>query len=173
MAQESLLDNPEFLEFMIAAKKNTYASGSDAKAEVLPDGGKRYQFYSETRWPLWRYEDIYYGFNPFFGREFYYESINGLWIPIAHMPYGGFAKGTEDEVKRVFAFLEKMLQQVSMQSLFRGRTEHVREDGLQYHCQWVRKDPFRTGGTESIMEYILRQGEPLHYQLNFQFCCLR
>jgi hypothetical protein len=90
------------------------------------------------------------------------------------MSYNGLAKGSKDKIKQMFAFLEKMLQRVSIESLFRGPTtdEPIRENGLQYHCQWTRLDQYRVNGKETILEYALHPGENAFYQLNFQFCAL-
>lgn len=175
MPEKTLLDDPNFREFYVTANKSTYAAGGDQKAEKLPDGGKRYVFYDKNRWPQWRYTDIYHGYNPFFGNVMVEEMKDppSIWMPAACMAYGGYARGgTGDKIKQVFAFLERMLQRVSVESLFRGPTDPIREDGLQYHCQWARLDQYRVDGKETILEYALRPGENAFYQLNFQFCAL-
>ncbi len=174
--QKTLLDDPNFREFCVIAKKSTYAAGGDSKAEKLCDGGKRYVFYDRELWPRWRYTDIYHGYNPFFGNKTIEETGNtphAIWTPIARMSYGGYARGTDEEIKRMFAFLEKILQRVAPHSLFRGPTEHIREDGLQYRCQWQRINPFCVNGKESIVDYTLHVGDTAHYQLSFEFHCLR
>lgn len=177
MTKKTLLDDPNFHEFYVAAKKNTYATGGDQKAEILHNGGKRYVFYDGERWPQWHYTDTYYGYNPFFGNELV-EEIEGttppVWTPIAQMPYGGYAQGAKDEVKRMFTFLEKMLQCVSIRSLFRGPTVNTIEDDLRYHCFWIRKNPFRVDGSEYIQIYPPQlKSQEISYALDFQFCCLR
>ena len=182
---KTLLDDPNFLEFYVTAKKNTYAIGGDGKAETLRNGGKRYVFYDDARWPQWRYTDIYHGNNPFFGNETV-EEIEGttpsVWTPVARMSYHGFARGNHDQMKRMIAFLKKNLQQVSIQSLFRGPTEDsVLGDGLEYICQWQRTDPFRVAGYEHIRENVLHPMthwnvlRPMTHwhELSFQFCVLR
>lgn len=176
MSEKTLLDDPNFREFYVTAKMGTYAAGGDQKAENLENGGKRYIFWDKTRWPQWRYIDTYYGYNPFFGNETIEEVPlvpPVIWTPIAQMPYGGYAKGTEDEVKRIFAFLEKMLQRVTVRSLFRGPIDLTRENGLQYHCTWRRPNPFHVEGSENIADYTLTKREPLYYHLGFQFYTIR
>lgn len=174
--QKTLIDDANFIDFMVVAKRNTYASGGESKPEHLPNGGKRYVFYDEVSSPQRKYEDTWHGTgklaNPFFGREIYFERLDGLhlWIPVAQMVYDSYTKGTEEQVQQVFAFLQKMLQRGF---IFRGPTELTRENGLQYHCQWTRLDPYRVQGKETILDYTLHQGEPPFYQLGFQFCCLR
>lgn len=173
MPVKTLLDDPDFYKFYIVAKRSTYAAGGDQKAEVLRNGGKRYVFYDEERWPQWRYTDIYHGYNPFFGCELVEETEGttaSVWTPRAQMAYDGHAKGTENQVKQMFTFLEKMLQRVSVQSPFRGPNEPTLEDGLMYQCGWARLDPYRLHGKENIV-YALPQ--EAFYELRFQFCCLR
>ncbi|MEK9194947.1 MAG: hypothetical protein AAB975_04825 [Patescibacteria group bacterium] len=177
MQEKTLLDDPNFREFYVTANPSTYAAGGDQKAEIMENGGKRYVFYDKKRWPQWRYIDTYYGYNPFFGNKIIEEVPlvpPVVWTPIAQMSYGGYAKGTEDEIKRMFVFLGEISRQVSVRSLFRGPTEqkYIRENGLQYHCQTTRLDPYRVQGGETILEYALREGESPFYQLRFQFCCL-
>ncbi|MEK7083569.1 MAG: hypothetical protein AAB972_05330, partial [Patescibacteria group bacterium] len=146
MQEKTLLDDPNFREFYVTAKHNTYAAGGDKKAKILENGGKRYVFWDKKRWPQWRYIDLYYGYNPFFGNETIEEVPlvpPVVWTPIARMSYGGYAQGTEDEIKRMFVFLEKTLQQVTVRSLFRGPIGDTIEDGLHYHCFWIKRGPFR------------------------------
>lgn len=176
MLEKTLLDDPNFREFYVTAKRSTYAASGDQKAEILRNGGKLYVFYDEKRWPQWRYTDIYHGYNPFFGNEMA-EEIGGatpsVWAPAAQMGYGGYARGTKDEVKRMFAFLERMLQRVSVESLFRGPIfSTISEDDMQYACSCDRTDPFNAGGRETIH---LFSGENVigSYVLRFQFSCLR
>ena len=171
-----LLDDPTFLEFYVTANKNTYAGG-DAKAETLRNGGKRYVFYDGDRWPQWRHTNIYHGHNPFFGNEIVEETVRTMppippaaWMPIAQMSYDGYAMGNHDRRKQMFAFLEKNLQEVCAQSLFRGNPENaVRENGLEYVYKWERTGAFRVRG-----EIHIRADARTHWcDLYFQCCALR
>lgn len=174
MTQITLLDDSNFLEFYVTAKKSTYAAGGDQKAERLQNGGKMYVFYDRKRWPQWLYRDIYHGYNPFFGNEIieWMENPSSMWVPIAQMSYNGYAKGNEDQIKLLFSFLESMLQRVCVEDPFRGPSKPIRENGLKYHCQWMRLDQYRVEGKETILAYALCEGEQVSYKLNFQFCCL-
>ena len=177
MQEKTLLDDPNFRKFYVTAKRSTYAAGGDQKAEILENGGKRYVFWDKKRWPQWRYIDLYYGYNPFFGNETIEEVPlvpPVIWTPIAQMSYGSYVRGTEDEIKRMFVFLEEMLRQVSVRSLFRGPIVDTIEDDLLYHCFWIKKGPFRIDGTEYIRMYPpLSSSLPFPYGLDFQFFCLR
>lgn len=170
---KTLLDDSNFIEFMVTAKRSTYASG--ANPLQLASGGKLYTF-SHERWPQWRYTDEWYGDNPFLGRETYMERTDpyGPFAPVAHMPYDGYVKGDETQVKRIFVYLEEMLRQVDEQSLFRGPTTLTAGDEICYVCTWRRADKFRAHGNERI-EFLLPSlaNQEISYHLNFQFCCLR
>ena len=163
-----LLNDQHFLNFLVAAKQSGYASGGDAKAEQLSDGGKRYRF-QHTNWPgLW-YEDIYHGlgknFNPFAGHE---AAGGGLQIPIFRMSYDGFAIGGEEQVARTVNFVQQMLQKVSPRFPFRG-PESLDENGLRYLCSWAYDDDFRIRGSERV---ITLNNQTRIYQLNFLVCAL-
>ncbi|MDP3772000.1 MAG: hypothetical protein Q8Q94_01325 [bacterium] len=182
MAQpKTLLDDHNFLEFMVTAKQKTYASGGETRAIQLSHGGWMYTF-NDERWPQWRFTDQWDGTgpldNPFFGREMYFERTDefGPFVPIAHMAYDGYALGDPRQVKKTFAFLESMLKRVDTTSLFRGPISNcLIEDGFEYRCYWNRRDPFRICGAERIL--FAEDPEDLtsgfRYQLDFQFCCLR
>ena len=167
---KTLLDDPNFLAFMVTAKQSMYASGGVAKAMQL-SGGKLYTF-SDERWPRWRYTDEWYGNNPFFGHELYFERADayGPFAQIACMPYDGYCIGTDEEVLHVFAFLRNMLPRVSTTSPFRGGL--VREDGWQYWSLWRRKNAFCVDGEEGIQPLTTPMGQVM-YQGSFQFCTLR
>ena len=91
------------------------------------------------------------------------------------MSYSGYAQGTEEEVKQIFALLEKMLRRVSVRSLFRGPTDYFihDENGLQYYCSWKQPNQYCAVGMEYISEYALIPKKDLFYELNFEFCKLR
>lgn len=176
MSETTLLDNQNFREFYATAKRSTYAAGGDQKAEILEDGGKRYVFWDKKRWPQWRYIDTYYGYNPFFGNEIVEEVPlipPVVWTPIAQMSYGGYARGTEKEVKRMFVFLEEMLQLVSAESLFRGPIfSTIRRDNMEYGCSTDRDSPFQLSGRESIHLFD-KEKITAYHELKFLFSCVR
>ncbi len=109
----TLLDDSRFLEFYLATKKSGY--GSADQSVILADEGKCYNF-ADAQWPEWRYKDVYYGHNPFFGNEVIEEDIQisrhtRLWQPITQMSYDGYCSGTKEEAILVFVLLRKVLQQ--------------------------------------------------------------
>ena len=168
----SLLDDQNFLDFYVAAKKCCYSSRRNAI--VLANGGRQYVF-RDDHWPQWYYRDVCHGDNPFFGRavveEMQHEcSDDPLWAPVAQMTYNGYASGTEEEVKRMFAFLKKSPQRISVQSPFQEPTKlNVVEDDLTYCSKWERKGVFLVMGQEFIQGTL----NAYRYDLNFQFCVLR
>ena len=93
----------ELKEFLVRAKKNTYASG--AKEIILPDSGKEI-IYEEDNF---KYRDRYYGFNPFSGQELVLKNNEHEWS----MNYYGIifsdkimGKITEEEI---YKFLRESL----------------------------------------------------------------
>ena len=172
---KTLLDDQNFLEFYVTAKKDTYAVGGDGKAETLRNGGKRYVFYDGERWPQWRYTDIYHGYNPFFGNEAV-EEISGtdpsVWAPIAAMSYYGYANADSGMVRRIFTFVQEELKTVSTKMPFRGSNDFFdKNKDMFYGCRWDRKDPYTVSGEEyaDLQETV----GLARYQLYFLFCCLR
>lgn len=95
-------------EFLVKAKKATYAS-STPKAETLPDGRKRLIYEADK----YKYEDIYYGFNPFMGSENVYFGEKLIW----HMEYAG---GTTSKPEETYKFLKQALSQVTVDAPYRG-----------------------------------------------------
>lgn len=149
----TLLDDPNFLEFYVTAKKNTYAAGGDEKAQVLRNGGKRYVFYDGERWPQWRYVDIYHGYNPFFGNETIDSTTPSVWTPIARMSYNGSATGAPDKIKAIFDLLRKRsLYEIFALSVSSGEKAEgtVLEDDLEYSFEWERTGVFCARGEKHI-----------------------
>ena len=64
----------ELIDFIIAAKIAGYASGNEAKKTTFEDNSKGFIFESNG----YRYVDRYYGFNPFCGSEFVFDSSRKL-----------------------------------------------------------------------------------------------
>ncbi len=174
---QTLLDDQNFKDFMVAAKLHTYASGEGTKALRLSGGGWMYTF-TDDRWPQWRFTDQWDGagelVNPFFGREIYHKRTDEYspFARVADMSYDGYAVGDEAHVKRTFAFLGGILKMVDRDSLFRGPTTLTVDDEFAYICAWQRLDKYRAQGHEYISSRRLPTNKA-HYHLNFQFCCLR
>lgn len=170
MVSATLLDDPEFLAFLVTARRKTYAS-DNANYIPLFDGSKRYEFQDENRWPQWLYQNDRCGNELFFGREIFFEYRDQSWVPIAQMAYDGLAEGDDEQVLEIFTFLNQVLQQGNPMHPFRGvdGCRDAKKD-LAYHCQWDRFG-CRVRGSESINRPI---GGPYpYYHGHFQFCALR
>ncbi len=64
----------ELVNFIIATKIAGYASGDEAQETAFEDNAKGFTFESNG----YRYVDRYYGFNPFSGSEFVFDSSGKL-----------------------------------------------------------------------------------------------
>ncbi len=107
-----VIDN--LVDFLIEAKRNTYASGG---REIEPErpGFKELEFKDD----LWYYRDSYAGFFSAPGQEV--VRYNG--IPVWAMAYNGGMRRkyrNVDYAKQVFNFLKKALMKVEKERPFRG-----------------------------------------------------
>lgn len=144
----------ELKEFLVRAKKNTYASG--AKEIILPDSGKEI-IYEEDNF---KYRDRYYGFNPFSGQELVLKNNEHEWS----MNYYGIifsdkimGKITEEEI---YKFLRESLANVYADAPFRGPSKFESRD-LKYFCDF-EGDIKRFKGKEFIH----------HNHINCRIYCL-
>jgi len=124
MANESQINAKELGEFLIEAKRATWASGR--KAMKLDDGGKRFIFAKG----LHSYRDIYHEDdpNPFIGEEIVYKIDNGKNIPIWGMNYHGWlteeGKNYPDQKGLVNFLREALIANENIEKPFRGPREY-------------------------------------------------
>ncbi len=64
----------ELIEFIIKAKLSGYATGGESREKTFDDGSRGFEFESGG----YRYQDRYYGFNPFSGTEHVYDAKGDL-----------------------------------------------------------------------------------------------
>ncbi len=114
--------NMDLLEFIIEAKKNTYAS-SKITDKLNKDGSKELIFEKDSL----KYIDKYYGFNPFSGQEIIFKDYKGIWS----MNYYGFIKDHLVSEKEVYSFLKKALLNVEKRFPLRGPNIY-REGDFEY-----------------------------------------
>ena len=112
----------DFLEFLISAKKKTYAS-SKIINKLTKDGAKELVFEKEN----FKYIDRYYGYNPFSGQEIVLQDNKVIWS----MNYYGFVDSLEPLEKQVYSFLKLALQQVEERFPFRGPS-YFKKDSFEY-----------------------------------------
>ncbi len=141
---------PAFIEFLLRAKKNTYASGMAPTASSRP-GSHDLVFREEP----YLYIDTYLGGFHFIGEEAVWENGINIW----GMNYYG--KMLLTEIPQGFSqFLKTALLLVPVEAPFRGPSEFV-ADGFRYLCSY-EGDLYRFEGREEICF----RGEPV-YQLTF------
>lgn len=113
----------DFIDFLIRAKKATYASqGDEASVTPLLQGSRQLEFQEGE----FLYRDIYFGMSYFIGQETVYYQGNPIWS----MSYSG---GVDQEygielVKQVYAFLRKAMRNVSSNNPYRGPKEFTEGD---------------------------------------------
>jgi hypothetical protein len=130
-------------EFIVKAKKNTYASGKPPKK--LEDGFEEFTF-KEGKY---NYRDRYHAIDPkpFGGQECVWE--NGkLDDPIWIMNYYGYILSDKAEHKEVYGFLRKAMSLVNEKIPFRGPVS-FKEGDFEYMNK-VSGDVNRFKGIEKI-----------------------
>ena len=112
-------------EFLILAKKDTYASGR-LTDKINKDGAKKLIYEASN----FRYSDKYYGHNPFIGNEIVFEDEKIIW----GMNYYGFVESLEISPKDVFDFLKTALKQIKEEEPYRG-PRYFKENNFEYFCE--------------------------------------
>jgi hypothetical protein len=146
----------EFLDFLITAKVNTYAS-QEAKPVVVPllPGSKQLEYTQDQ----FLYRDIYFGGESFIGQETVYYKGEPIWA----MAYaGGLMESVPSVLKpiKIYNFLKKALRLVSPETSYRGPKHYQNGDFTYIDRHEVENNLF--WGTEAITF----QGQPvytLHY----------
>lgn len=134
----------EFMQFIVQAKLNTYASEGD-EASVIPilNGSKQLEFRSGDYF----YRDIYFGMEYFIGQE----TIEFMGSPIWSMVYSGGINQhnlSNDQVGGIYQFLRSALKLVSLDALYRG--PELYEEGNLVYANKVQGDINNFSGSEAI-----------------------
>lgn len=140
-------------EFLVRAKVSTYAANGE-DGEILGEGGSKIFGYSEG---VWRYEDRYFGFDPFIGEEIVWQSGQPVW---GMNYYGRIFSGSPIAAPEIYAFLKSALSQVKADLPFRGPEEFM--SGIMRYVNEVQG----TVETFSGVEAIYRGGIQV-YELNY------
>jgi len=150
-------------EFLVAAKRRTYAGADDSatiSSLALP-GSKQL----EHRSGRYFYRDIYFGMSFFAGQETVSLDEQVIWS----LCYAGGTQqaiAKHSEIISMYAFLRKALLEVAPNFPFRGPAM-MKSDDFEYE-NIVSGDIFRFSG----VEYIRRQGTEL-YTLNYVGGCIQ
>lgn len=136
---------PDFVKFLCAAKRATYAAQGDAAtvAPALPDS-KQLEFRDGS----FLYRDIYVGMFRFVGQEVVYSGGRAVWA----MGYaGGLTPGVAPSAGRsIYAALRRALLAAPPELPVRGPAEFS-ADGMRYVCSWQGSLQW-FHGTESIFQ---------------------
>jgi hypothetical protein len=113
----------ELVNFIVKAKKQTYASGNSAIK--LEDGFKEF-IYEEGDY---RYRDRYHarGSRPFGGEEIVWQNGRAVWI----MNYYGYMLSDKIDSEKVYEFLRHAMSRVDEQRPFRG-PPHLKKGDFEY-----------------------------------------
>jgi len=130
----------ELVDFIVKAKKQTYASGKPARK--LGDCFEEF-VYEEGDY---RYRDRYHAKDPkpFGGEEIVWQNGKAIWI----MNYYGHILSDKIDSNKVYGFLRKAMSLVDDQRPFRGPSHHKEGDFEYIHES--KGDVSRFGGTEKI-----------------------
>jgi hypothetical protein len=117
------LDKKQLCEFLVKAKKATYAAGEASKKIVEADKSTTLIFKEGDL----KYHDNYFGGEPFGGREVVFFQNEPIYI----MTYYGSVSKSVSDLKAVYKILQKALLLIPEDYPFRGPDEYS-EDGLIY-----------------------------------------
>ncbi len=106
------MDIAKLKQFLINAKKNTYASGNENKAKIISGGIKEYVFSDGN----FKYSDRYKGHKKFNGEENVLQNNKVIW----KMKYEGKILSNKIFVDDIYAFLRKALKKIPKDKPFRG-----------------------------------------------------
>ena len=110
----------EFLAFLLRAKLKTYATGGEGNERDLEDGTREMSY----REGDFFYRDRYFGSNPFIGEEVVWRKGKVIWA----MNYYGAVIDEAVPAGDVYRFLQKSMQQVTIERPFRGPNEYSEGD---------------------------------------------
>jgi hypothetical protein len=110
----------EFVEFLLRAKLKTYATGGEGNERNLEDGTREMSY----REGDFFYRDRYFGFNPFIGEEVVWRNGKVIWA----MNYYGAVIDEAVAAGDVYLFLQKAMQQITIERPFRGPNEYSEGD---------------------------------------------
>jgi len=131
------------IDFILKAKRSGYAGGSEGNERKFDDGSVGFEIIADG----YRYLDRYYGFNPFAGAEYIFDSGGKLlWI----MNYYGEVLSEKSDSKKVYSFLKEAMRLISPEYPFRGPAQFEKENFAYKNVQNGTLACFN--GTESIYE---------------------
>jgi len=107
-----MIDSKELCEFLVKAKKSTYASGDTAKKIVEADKSTTLIFEDGD----WKYHDNYFGGEPYGGREVVFFQGQPVYL----MVYCGWVNESVKDFKAAYGVLQGALTLIPGDKPFRG-----------------------------------------------------
>jgi len=119
-AESMKISNKQFSNFLVIAKRATYASSGEGGERQLADGTKELVL----KEGLYKYRDRYFGSNPFIGQEVVFYKKKAVWA----MNYYGAVINNIADSKEVYGFLKQALLKVSKGEPYRGPNSFTEVD---------------------------------------------
>lgn len=136
------MDKQQLCEFLVTAKKATYASGDSAQKIVEADQSTTLVFEEGGL----KYHDNYFGGEPFGGREVVFS--NGQ--PVYLMTYYGRVDASISDFGPTYQFLQEALALIPVENPYRGPNKYERDD-LVYVNEFVG-EVHNFSGEEKIIQ---------------------
>lgn len=111
-----MINKKELCKFLVEAKKSTYADGDTAQKTINKDKSTTLVFESGN----WKYQDNYFGGEPYGGREVVFFEDNPVYI----MTYYGQVYDSVSNVRRVYDILMAALTLIPEINPYRGPEEY-------------------------------------------------
>ncbi|MCF7835420.1 DUF5680 domain-containing protein [Candidatus Gracilibacteria bacterium] len=137
-----MLDKDRLCEFLVEAKKSTYAAGDSRSEKIEKDFSKTLIFRDGNR----KYHDNYFGGEPYGGREVVFFKGQPVYI----MTYYGAVNEDISDLKMIYTFLQESLKLIPLDKPFRGPREY-KKDSLAYINDFVGEIN-NFSGEEKILE---------------------
>jgi hypothetical protein len=156
------ISRPDFMTFLVNAKRQTYATqGDDASVTPLLPGSRQLEYQEGAL----LYRDIYFGGAYFVGQETVYEGSTPVWA----MGYAGGVitpDASPSAVSEVYKFLRVALRQVTAERPYRGPRQW--REGVLVYTDDTQGDVDCFCGIETITH----EGQSV-YQLRYSGGLLR
>ncbi len=134
------MDIAKLKQFLVNAKKNTYASGGESKAKTFFDGTKEYIFNEGDL----KYVDKYKGHEKFNGEENVFENNKIIW----RMKYKGKILSDKISADDIYLFLRKALKKIYKDNSFRGPKKLISKE--YKYINNIKGDIEKFSGEEKI-----------------------
>ena len=114
-------------DFLVEAKKNTYASGDESIKRIEKDNSTTIEYTSGD----FAYHDNYFGGEPFGGREVVFYKNKGVYM----MVYYGYVNSGVKNISDIYNFLMESLKLIPKENPYRGPKKYQNEKYI-YLNEW-------------------------------------